>query len=556
MKYLSVCSGIEAATSAWHHMGWEPVAFSEIDAFPSAVLKHHYPTVPNLGDMSKFKEWNLGTIDLLVGGTPCQSFSVAGLRKGLDDPRGNLMLTFGAIARHLSPRWLVWENVPGVLSSNGGKDFGAFLGMLGELGYGFAYRVLDAQYFGVAQRRRRVFVVGCLGNWRDAAAVLFELASLSGNPPPRREKREGTTAGSPTSPQYGGSNRDTADTVTSKWAKGSGGPAGNECGLFVAQPIDVPEVMSTLLSSTAGVSRPGNASTEHETYIPVAYRKSKRAQSADDDESWVQDGVANTINLFDQGDIRTTHAVVQTIPIHDKATRHQGGGDTRNGDGSGNGLGVGKPGDPCPTLTAGDKHAIAFTSEQTPKVSSDLAHTLTNTTFKHNQMVAFSSNMSVPDCQIDVSPTLKLGGKRGGNPPAIAFNGDQSEKTRSMGESIEHTPTLRADGPCHVATMALGTDCYNGAITGDVAATMGTPGSSVNASGPTVMQSMAVRRLTPRECERLQGFPDDHTLIPWRGKDAPQCPDGPRYKALGNSMAVPVMRWIGERIRMVDELPK
>jgi DNA (cytosine-5)-methyltransferase 1 len=556
MKYLSVCSGIEAATSAWHHMGWEPVAFSEIDAFPSAVLKHHYPTVPNLGDMSKFKEWNLGTIDLLVGGTPCQSFSVAGLRKGLDDPRGNLMLTFGAIARHLSPRWLVWENVPGVLSSNGGKDFGAFLGMLGELGYGFAYRVLDAQYFGVAQRRRRVFVVGCLGNWRDAAAVLFELASLSGNPPPRREKREGTTAGSPTSPQYGGSNRDTADTVTSKWAKGSGGPAGNECGLFVAQPIDVPEVMSTLLSSTAGVSRPGNASTEHETYIPVAYRKSKRAQSADDDESWVQDGVANTINLFDQGDIRTTHAVVQTIPIHDKATRHQGGGDTRNGDGSGNGLGVGKPGDPCPTLTAGDKHAIAFTSEQTPKVSSDLAHTLTNTTFKHNQMVAFSSNMSVPDCQIDVSPTLKLGGKGGGNPPAIAFNGDQSEKTRSMGESIEHTPTLRADGPCHVATMALGTDCYNGAITGDVAATMGTPGSSVNASGPTVMQSMAVRRLTPRECERLQGFPDDHTLIPWRGKDAPQCPDGPRYKALGNSMAVPVMRWIGERIRMVDELPK
>ncbi len=252
---------------------------------------------------------------------------------------------------------------------------------------------------------------------------------------------------------------------------------------------------------------------------PIPFRKSKRAQSVDDDESWVDGEVANTINLFDQGDTRTTHAVVQTIPIHDKATRHQGGGDTRNGDGAGNGLGVGKPGDPCPTLTAGDKHAIAFTSEQTPKASSDLAHTLTNTTFKHNQMVAFSSNMSVPDCQIDVSPTLKLGGQGGGNPPAIAFNGDQSEKTRSMGESIEHTPTLRADGPCHVATMA-------------------------------------VRRLTPRECERLQGFPDDHTLIPWRGKDAPQCPDGPRYKALGNSMAVPVMRWIGERIRMVNELPK
>jgi DNA (cytosine-5)-methyltransferase 1 len=564
MKYLSVCSGIEAATSAWHHMGWEPVAFSEIDAFPSAVLKHHYPTVPNLGDMSKFKEWNLGTIDLLVGGTPCQSFSVAGLRKGLDDPRGNLMLTFGAIARHLSPRWLVWENVPGVLSSNGGKDFGAFLGMLGELGYGFAYRVLDAQYFGVAQRRRRVFVVGCLGNWRDAAAVLFELASLSGNPPPSREARKVT----PTLSASGTGVSRVGFNCEDEWfIPQTAGTLDRQCG---GGKLDHQYAQSGQLLPTwwDGAESAASLTTRcHDQFMPdkgnfaavvqpIPFRKSKRAQSVDDDESWVDGEVANTINLFDQGDTRTTHAVVQTIPIHDKATRHQGGGDTRNGDGAGNGLGVGKPGDPCPTLTAGDKHAIAFTSEQTPKVSSDLAHTLTNTTFKHNQMVAFSSNMSVPDCQIDVSPTLKLGGQGGGNPPAIAFNGDQSEKTRSMGESIEHTPTLRADGPCHVATAAVGTDCYNGSITGDVAATMGTPGSSVNASGPTVMQSMAVRRLTPRECERLQGFPDDHTLIPWRGKDAPQCPDGPRYKALGNSMAVPVMRWIGERIRMVNELPK
>lgn len=182
MNYLSVCSGIEAATVAWHHMGWKPVGFSEIEKFPSQVLAHHYPQVTNFGDMTKYKEWKLDdSIGLLVGGTPCQSFSVAGLRKGLDDPRGNLALTYVGILDKFRPKWCVWENVPGVLSSGGGRDFGSFLGALGELGYGWAYRVLDAQNFGVAQRRRRVFVVGCLGGWESAAKVLFESESLSGN---------------------------------------------------------------------------------------------------------------------------------------------------------------------------------------------------------------------------------------------------------------------------------------------------------------------------------------------------------------------------------------
>jgi len=248
MKYLSVCSGIEAASAAWHDLGWRPVGFAEIEPFPSAVLAHRFPTIPNFGDMNKYKEWpidrnthrhaeldrgsqfggdrvretgrpelhdNEGTFsrsgdsggndasetrygnapDILVGGTPCQSFSVAGLRKGLDDPRGNLMLVFGAIADHFKPTWIVWENVPGVLSSNGGRDFGSFIKMLGELGYGVAYRVLDAQYFGVAQRRRRVFVVGYLGDWRRAAAVLFESESLSGNPAPSRKAGKDVAVG-------------------------------------------------------------------------------------------------------------------------------------------------------------------------------------------------------------------------------------------------------------------------------------------------------------------------------------------------------------------------
>jgi len=222
VRYGSVCSGIEAATVAWHQLGWEPVFFSEIEKFPSAVLAHHYPNVPNHGDMTKFKEWPDADINVLVGGTPCQSFSVAGLRKGLDDPRGNLMLTYLAIADRFRPEWVVWENVPGVLSSNGGRDFGTFLGGLGQLGYGFAYRVLDAQFFGVAQRRRRVFVVANARGWQRAAAVLFERESLCGNPAPSRET--GQSVARTTAPGVdGGYIPQTVGTLTDGAHCGGGG---------------------------------------------------------------------------------------------------------------------------------------------------------------------------------------------------------------------------------------------------------------------------------------------------------------------------------------------
>jgi DNA (cytosine-5)-methyltransferase 1 len=194
MRYGSVCSGIEAATMAWHPIGWTPSFFSEIDDFPRAVLQHHYPETPLHGDFTTIEAGTYDPIDLLVGGTPCQSFSIAGLRGGLGDDRGNLALEYLRLADRLRPNWLVWENVPGVLSSNGGRDFGSILGGMGELGYGFAYRVLDAQYVrtlpfpaAVPQRRRRVFVVGYLGDWRRAAAVLFDGESLHGNSPPRRQ---------------------------------------------------------------------------------------------------------------------------------------------------------------------------------------------------------------------------------------------------------------------------------------------------------------------------------------------------------------------------------
>ena len=185
MIFGSVCSGIEAASCAWHPLGWRASFVSEIEAFPRAVLRHHYPEVPLHGDFTTIQAGDYEPIDLLVGGTPCQSFSVAGLRGGLDDERGNLALEYLRLADRLRPRWLVWENVPGVLSSNGGRDFGSILGGMGELGYGVAYRVLDAQFFGVAQRRRRVFVVGYSGDWRRAAAVLFEREALGVNRPAR-----------------------------------------------------------------------------------------------------------------------------------------------------------------------------------------------------------------------------------------------------------------------------------------------------------------------------------------------------------------------------------
>jgi DNA (cytosine-5)-methyltransferase 1 len=196
MIYGSVCSGIEAATVAWKSLGWAPAWFSEIEEFPGQLLGIRYPQIKNLGDMTKIYEnqiFNESRIDLLVGGTPCQSFSITGLREGMADARGVLALEFLQIAKAKQTRWIVWENVPGVLSAQKGQAFGSFLGQMVEFGYGFAYRVLDAQNFGVPQRRRRVFVVGYLGNWRPAVAALFERESLCGNPTGSKEKWKETS---------------------------------------------------------------------------------------------------------------------------------------------------------------------------------------------------------------------------------------------------------------------------------------------------------------------------------------------------------------------------
>gem|GEM_PF-731821 len=204
LVYGSICSGIEAASVAWHPLGWKASFFSEIEPFPRAVLAHRWPDVPCHGDFTTIQDGQYEPIDLLVGGTPCQSFSIAGLRGGLEDDRGNLSLEYCRLAQRLRPRWLVWENVPGVLSSNGGRDFGAILGAMGELGYGVAYRILDAQFFGVPQRRRRIILVGYLGDWRPAAKVLFEPESLRGDPAPRRQAGQGVAPTISACPSGGG----------------------------------------------------------------------------------------------------------------------------------------------------------------------------------------------------------------------------------------------------------------------------------------------------------------------------------------------------------------
>ena len=418
MKYGSVCSGVEAATVAWHDLGFEPQWFSEIDAFPSAVLQHHYPTIPNHGDMTKFKEWNTDeqTIDLLVGGTPCQSFSVAGLRQGLEDPRGNLMLTYLAMAEQLKPKWLVWENVPGVLSSNRGRDFATFLTAMGKIGYGFAYRVLDAQYFGVPQRRRRVFVVGCLGDWRSAASVLFESESLSGHPAPSRETRQRV-----------------APTV------GTGAP----------------------------YSRTGNARVEADALVFGAQNSASQGASVSKDIS----------------------------PTLDTSK--------------------------VPAITIAPR-SLALT------LGKDVASTLTSTDYKGVQAVTYA----LPGNWIGRKP------ENGGN---------------QVEPFVELSPCQTAtDVHAVVASRMRGFGDY---IQDETASTIKARDHK-DATDLVATGSPTIRRMTPRECERLQGFPDDYTQISWRGKEPEDCPNGHRYKAMGNSMAVPVMKWIGERIQQVEKEPK
>ena len=459
LTYGSVCSGIEAASVAWHPLGWRAAFLSEIEPFPRAVLKHHYPDVPLHGDFTTIEAGQYDAIDLLVGGTPCQSFSVAGLRGGLADDRGNLALEYLRLAQRLRPKWMVWENVPGVLSSNGGRDFGSILGGMGELGYGFAYRVLDAQFvringFGraVPQRRRRVFVVGHLGDWRRAAAVLFERESLCGNPPPRREAGKGS-----------------APTLSAR-TKGGGG-LGTD---FDLDGGLISDISHPLLAK-------GNDSFDDslQTYV---------------------------------------------------ATRDTAATLTRGAESAGKGGYAGRRQEDDDNLVA-----RCDTARQT------------RIDWETETFVA------------SVSPTLRAGGN--------ATGGD-----RPVGTDVDTSETLIAT--CGTMPAAGGTDRKHGHgwgqqewETGYCVPVLANGNEGANGAGvgrdqdpaftlqvgvqQGVWNGWRVRRLTPTECLRLQGFPDDYLDVTFRGKPAA---DGPKYKATGNSMAVNCMRWIGTRIQMVEDM--
>lgn len=385
MKYLSVCSGIEAASVAWESLGWEPVAFSEIEPFPSAVLAERFPGVPNLGDMTRYEQWNIPAINLLVGGTPCQAFSVAGKRGSLADDRGNLCLTFCRMADHFKPKWVLWENVPGVLSTPD-NAFGCFLGALCGAdapvippGGGrkhpnsgvvagpkrtVAWRVLDAQWHRVPQRRKRVFVlaVAGAGNWASADALLPVGERVPGN----------------------------LEACRKAWKKA----AGNAGSRFEGSHWDGGRVHPTLFAHKSGVG------------------------------------------MSDQEIFRQRGAYL------------------------------------------------------------------------------------VPDVDPSVTTKWAKGTAGGKTPGGCCIQGDIAAGRRGAQHGM---------GVCEDVSFSL-----------------------LTSSPHCVAYNYVVRRLTPRECERLQGFPDDWTLIQWRGKPAADCPDSHRYKAVGNSMAVPVMWYIGRRIQIVE----
>jgi DNA-cytosine methyltransferase len=573
MNYLSVCSGIEAATVAWHHMGWKPVGFSEIEKFPSQVLEHHYPQVTNFGDMTKYKEWKLDdSIGLLVGGTPCQSFSVAGLRKGLEDPRGNLALTYVGILDHFKPKWFIWENVPGVLSSSGGRDFGSFLGAVAELGYGFAYRVLDAQYFGVAQRRKRVFVVGCFGDWQSAAKVLFEPESLRGDSPPSREKRKETAARTGVGVEISG-------PLSARDYKDAGTDGVNE---YSAKMVPVGYTSNGFASYKEGVgtlkATSGDLGGGSETFVT-------------DDATKYPTGIAEVCaTITCELEKQVTNQMLSNqmlsnadsffIPeFTDQVVYENHPSDSR----------VKEMGDVCSTVTSswgtgggntpfvqafnitfcdsngtrkdrenGGLYVNARPDEM--KFEDDLSGTMTK-----SQILGVLETYSIQGSMIgrsdeagpqgnginkDVSFTLSTTDRHAVAHPTVLMDQGGSVMNVMQDGTVG---TLRSETHGHeplVMDKSVAFDTYNHSVS-DVNQTLKSPQGGVSESIGTVLSPpMMVRRLTPLECERLQGFPDNYTDIKPKGKPTS---DGPRYKALGNSMAVPVMRWIGERINLIDK---
>lgn len=517
LSYGSVCSGIEAASVAWEPLGWRPAWFAEIEQFPSQVLAHRFPVVPNLGDMTKIASAiRAGLVhapDVLVGGTPCQAFSVAGARAGLADPRGQLTLAYVDLANAIDSvralagkpaATIVWENVPGVLSDKG-NAFGCFLGALAgedcelqpagkrwtDAGcvYGpqrtIAWRILDAQYFGLAQRRRRVFVVASADPGFDPTSVLFECEGLRRDTPPSRSAAQdiaGTLAGGARS--RGGYSCD--DILL----KAFGG--GKNC-----NPTDV----GTALTAHPG----GRYDLETETFVvhgtqdPIVSYETAHALGRNS-------GQENVIAFSCKDHGADAGAIAPTLRAMSHGSSH---------------------------ANAGGQVAVCVTG--------DITHTLKAEGYDASEDGTGRGQPIIPAFAFDVKRDLA---PNGGCP------------IRTIASPLTATdykdpPIIYGDTMGPVAAIAENSRAEvrfeggDGSITG----ALSTGGGKAGQGTPTVLVRSSVRRLIPDECERLQGFPDGWTMIPRGNKPAEACPDGPRYKALGNSMAVKCMAWIGRRIQ-------
>ncbi|MFV3386660.1 DNA cytosine methyltransferase [Pseudomonas sp. NY15364] len=502
ITYGSVCSGIEAATVAWHPLGWRAEWFAEIEPFPSAVLAYRWPDVSNLGDMTKLARQVLaGSIaapDVLVGGTPCQAFSVAGMRAGLDDPRGQLTIKYVELADAVDhvrtargePECIVvWENVPGVLTDKG-NAFGCFLAALvGEsielvpprgkwtksgCVYGprrtAAWRVLDAQYFGLAQRRKRVFVVASARAGFDPEAVLFEREGMRRDTPPRRGQGQDLTGQAPFRPALqcgcGCTFEEQLGNYGCPNCEGDEGPA---VSVIAGVPAFGGHSLGGSVDQAATLTaKDTRMDVESETFFvaPTIAGGARKAGGYSLDDIPLTAGTL-TREAFSGGaggrpeGAAAGHFIVAAT-LDASYGRLQG----------------------CSGQDANHGHShLVVHGTQDPDVLNDQAHPLGRNHGQENAVIVFDpTQITCPTCRSNPQP------------------GD----------------------PCHTLTRGM---------------------------QPPTLAGSQVRRLTPRECERLQGFPDDYTLIPWRGKPAQECPDGPRYKAIGNSKAVPVVRWIGRRIQ-------
>ena len=487
LLYGSVCSGIEAVSLAWQPLGLQAAWFAEIDAFPSAVLAHHYPRVPNLGDMTAIaRQVRAGTApapDILVGGTPCQSFSVAGARRGLDDPRGALTLAYVELANAIDqtrqktrrpPATLVWENVPGVLSDRS-NAFGCLLGALAGEGCALeppgekwthagcvsgprrriAWRVLDAQYFGVAQRRRRVFLVASGRDDLDPAEVLFEREGLRGHPAPG----------------------------FAPW------------------------------QDAAGAAAPGVDAANGYARLNRAYSKAAMTFGFGNGKG-PSDVAASLLAAGSKHDICTETFMVQSaagIISHTLDTANGGKGCGEDGTGKGvpiiaftaQGCGADATQGRAPTLRAGghrDNHANAGVVPA----------------------IAFAQNsrgeLRIESGHGQLAGTLSTGGGKSGQGRPMVVSASPALRSSIGSEDKRHALVPGHEGPLRY---------------------------DWNEPGPGDWSQWRVRRLMPVECERLQGMPDGYTQVPCRGKPAA---DAPRYKAIGNSMAVPCVAWLGQRL--------